>query len=253
MKLLTATLLFVLTAFTSVEAQNYSQFPGTVADPFPTAAAPIWAKLTVVGNVVTCYYANGAAAPTAWIQLGAPQTVDFVNNPLLVGVYITAHNAAAISTGTIDNVSITSPSNSIYKLADGDIGSPALMGSANLINGVWSLSGSGADIWNTSDQCNFQPWLVWGDCTIICRVTSLSIIGDPWQKIGIMVRDSYNSGSAYALFCATRSNGVSFQYRLASNNNADQTMLIAPPTPGVTATPSIGYEPNGPSAYVLRP
>jgi len=169
-----------------------------------------------------------------------------------VGVYITAHNAAAISTGTIDNVSIASPSNSIYKLADSDIGAPALMGSANLINGVWSLSGSGADIWNASDQCNFQPWLVWGDCTIICRVTSLST-GDPWQKIGIMVRDTYNSGSAYALFCATRSNGVSFQYRLAANNNPDKTTLIAPPTPGVTATPSIGYEVAGPAAYVLRP
>jgi hypothetical protein len=253
MKLFTIIFLMSLAALVPLQAQTYySGCSNSIAVPSPTAAAPIWAKLNVVGNVVTCYYTTGAAAPKTWIQIGAKQTVDFVNNPILVGIYLLAHNAGAVGTGTIDNVSITSPSNSIYKLADGDIGSPTLMGSANLINGVWSISGSGADIWNNTDQFNFQPWLVWGDCTITCRVTSLSA-GDPWQKIGIMVRDSYNSGAAYALFCATPGKGIGFQYRLGSNNNPDVTMLIAPPVPGLTAAPSTGYEVNGPACYVLRP
>jgi hypothetical protein len=126
------------------------------------------------------------------------------------------------------------------------------MGSANLINGVWTISGSGADIWQTSDQFNFQPWLVWGDCTITCRITSLSA-GDPWQKLGIMIRDGYNSGSAYAMLCATYNNGICFQVRLADNNNPDKQMVIAPPSAGVTASASIGFDQIGATAYVLHP
>jgi hypothetical protein len=102
------------------------------------------------------------------------------------------------------------------------------MGSANLINNVWNISGSGADIWGTSDQCNFQPWLVWGDCTVVCRLTSLSS-GNAWQKFGLMVRDGFNSGSDYALFCASGGEGVSFQYRRTFCDNPDETHLVARP------------------------
>lgn len=232
-------------------AQISAQAEPALACPPPTTAAPIWGKLVVSGNTVTCYYAKGLAKPNAWTQLGQTQTIGFVNNPLLVGIYLTSHNANALSAGTIDNFSIT-PS-SAYRLADHDVGAPELMGSANLIGGVWSLSGSGADIWGTSDQFNFQPWLVWGDCTIICRVTSLTTSGDPWEKIGIMVRDGFNSGSDFALFCATNGSGVAFQYRLQFENNSDETLLVAPPAPGVTSGVAIGYGLTGSTSYVLRP
>ena len=127
------------------------------------------------------------------------------------------------------------------------------MGSANLMSGVWTISGSGADIWNTFDQFNFQPWLVWGDCTVICRVTSLSR-GDPWQKIGIMVRDGFNSGSDYALFCATYSKGVDFQYRPDFFNNGDTTSYVAAPA-GTVSGIAVGMGITGTfqGPYVVRP
>jgi len=250
MKLFSLTFLLALAAWAPVHAQSISQDPGPLACPAPTAAAPVWGKLVITGNVVTCYYATGKATPTTWTQIGQPETIGFINNPLLVGIYITSHDTTSISSGTIDNFSITPAPT--YRLADCDIGAPALMGSANLIAGTWNISGSGTDIWSTSDQCNFQPWLVWGDCTVICRVTSISS-GNIWQKIGIMIRDGYNSGSDYALFCATPGKGVSFQYRLAFNNNPDVTQLVAPPAPGVTSTVAIGYSQTGTTAYVLRP
>ena len=240
-----------------MRAQTGSTICGSASDPSPTPSAPIWAKMVLADNVVTCYYANGsslptgASTPTNWTQLGTPQTIGFVNNPLLVGIFLTSHNCGAISTGTIDNVSITPAAT--YELADVDVGKPTFMGSANLINGVWNISGSGYDIWNTSDQFNFQPWLVWGDCTIICRITSLSTGSCSWEKIGLMIRDSYNSGSAYAAFCATPGNGLSFQCRAADTNNSDQQMLVAPPSPGVTASTTIGFDTLGLSAYVIHP
>jgi hypothetical protein len=237
LKLFFFAVLFALSTLVSLHAQYNSGHSGPFSCPAPTAAAPVWGKLVINGNTVSCYYAVGAATPTAWLPLGQSQTINFLNNPILVGIYITAHNSAAISSGTIDNVSI-SPTPT-YLLQDQDIGAPKLMGSANLISGVWNITGSGADIWNTADQFNFQPWLVTGNCTVICRVTSLSN-GDPWQKIGIMVRDGYNSGSDYALFCATCAEGVDFQYRNSFYPNGDIVKYVAPPAPGVTSGVAIG-------------
>jgi hypothetical protein len=250
MKTTLLTFFFALTAIACVHAQCTSQDAGNIATPAPTAAAPIWAKLVVASNTVTCYYAKGVAAPTTWTQIGKPEAINFVNNPVLVGMYLCSDSPTALCSGTIDNFSITPAPT--YRLADADIGAPALMGSANLINGVWNLSGCGTDIWNASDQFNFQPWLVWGDCTIVARITSIGA-GDGWQKIGIMVRDGYNSGSDYAMFCATGGAGVDFQWRRSFNNNPDATQLVAPAAPGATTNIAVGYSLTGPTAYVVRP
>ena len=250
MKTFLLSILFTLGAVAPACALTSSLMANTIASPAPTAAAPIWGKLVITGNVVTCYYAKGTATPTTWTQLGTPQTVGFINNPLLVGVYITSHDTTAIATGTIDNFSITPAPT--YRLADVDIGAPTYMGSANLISNVWHLAGSGDDIWYTADQFNFQPWLVWGNCTVICRVTSIST-GNIWQKIGIMVRDGFNSGSDYAMFCATYGSGIDFQYRLAFNNNNDETQFVAPPAPGITSSIVTGYGLTGSSSYTVRP
>jgi hypothetical protein len=250
-KIIYCALIFVLFLSATAYALSSSQEFTPIACPAPTAAAPVWGKLVISGNVVTCFYATGIAAPTVWKQIGVPETINFVNNPILIGVYITAHNGNALSTGTIDNFSITPAPT--YRLADYDIGMPALMGSANLVSGVWTMTGSGADIWGTSDQCNFQSWLVWGDCTVICRATSLLTSGNAWEKIGIMARDGFNSGSDYALFCASNGGGVAYQYRANFNNNPDIIEYVAPPAPGVKSGIAIGYGLTGGTSYPVRP
>jgi hypothetical protein len=247
-------LFFALAAILPVVAQSEAQQSAIVNLPVPTAAAPIWGKLVISGNTVTCYYAKGTAKPTTWTQLGSPETIGFVNDPILVGIYLTAHDngaAATISNGTIDNFSITPTPT--YRLADTDPGAPTLMGSANLINGVWNLSASGNDVWGSYDQCNFQSWLVWGDATVICRVTSLTTSGSPWEKIGIMVRDGFNSGSDYAAFCASNGAGVAYQYRPEFDDNNDITEFVAPPLPGVKSSVAVGYGLTGGTSYTLRP
>jgi len=253
-KLFFTALFGVFAALMPVQALTSAGQQGPISCPAPTPAAPVWGKLVVSGNSVTCFYATGAATPTVWTQIGVPRTTDFINNPVLVGIYITAHDStgpSTVSTGTIDNFSITPAPT--YQLMDYDIGSPSLMGSANLISGVWNIAGSGKDIWGTSDQFNFQSWLVWGDCTIICRVTSLLASGSTWEKMGIMVRDGFNSGSDYASFCATNGNGILFQYRLSFNDNPDLIDYVAPPAPGVQSSVSIGYGLTGGTTYTLRP
>jgi hypothetical protein len=251
-----ATLLFSALGFllpvsaTTVVTPAVSISAGGITTTPPSSAVPIWGRLVLTGNTVTCYYALGAATPKLWIKIGVSQTIDFINNPILIGMYIASDDGSSVSTGTIDNFWITPAAT--YRLADYDIGAPTLMGSANLINGVWNLSGSGACIWATSDQCNFQSWLVWGDCTVICRVTSLSV-GPEVSKIGIMLRDGFNSGSDYALFCAKGGGGVDFQFRRSFNDNADITEFVAPPAPGVKSGVAVGYGLTGGTSYTVRP
>ena len=249
-KFIVIALFQLLGAFHLAQGATSAAMATAIPCTVPTATAPVWGKLVIVGNTVTCYYALGTATPKTWTQLGVPETIGFINNPILVGMYVTSHDATAITTGTIDNFSITPAPT--YRLADYDIGSPAYMGSSNLINGVWNLTGNGVDIWGTSDQCNFQSWLVWGDCTVVCRVTSLSA-GNVWEKIGIMIRDGFNSGSDYALFCATNGSGLDFQYRTLFNDNPDITQFVAPPLPGVKSGVAVGYGLTGGTTYTLRP
>jgi hypothetical protein len=216
----------------------------------PTALAPVWGKLVVSGNTVTCYYGTGLTTPKSWTQLGTPQTINFINNPILVGLFLTSDSSSVLGSGTIDNFSITPAPT--YRLADYDIGQPSVMGSANLLDGVWNITGGGSGVLGTYDQCNFQSWLVWGDCTVICRTTSFASTYYN-QKMGIMVRDGFNSGSDCALFCVKKTGSVDYQYRTTFKNNADVTQFVAPPAPGTGSSVAVGLGLTGGTSYTLRP
>jgi hypothetical protein len=94
---------------------------------------------------------------------------------------------------------------------DTDVGSPALAGSASYDSGVFTVNGSGVDIWGTSDQFNYVSQPMTENETIVARVTSQTDT-DPWAKAGVMIKQSTTAGSTYALLAVTPGNGVSFQY-----------------------------------------
>ena len=86
-----------------------------------------------------------------------------------------------------------------------------MAGSASYASGVFTVNGSGADIWGTSDQFNYVSQSLTGDGSIVARVTSQSDT-DPWAKAGVMIKQSTTSGSPYALLAVTPGNGVQFEY-----------------------------------------
>ena len=112
-----------------------------------------------------------------------------------------------------------------------DIGSPAMAGSSSFDGTTYTLSGAGSDIWNTSDQFQFDYKSVTGDQTLIAKVTSLTNT-DGWAKAGVMFRDSTAAGSIFADMVATPGSGVSFQWR--GNTGGDcgfaQTTGVASPS-----------------------
>jgi uncharacterized protein YjdB/endoglucanase Acf2 len=72
----------------------------------PAGAVPYWVRLVRAGNVITSFVsANG----TSWTQVGAATTISMAS-AVQVGLAITSHNDAVLSTATFDNVTVTTGS-----------------------------------------------------------------------------------------------------------------------------------------------
>jgi alpha-N-arabinofuranosidase len=102
-----------------------------------------------------------------------------------------------------------------------DIGAVGVAGGSLYANGVFTLSGAGADIQGTADAFRFDYMTVTGDCTIIARVASVQNI-DSWSKAGVMIRAGLGANAANAFIAVTPgsgvtpSSGVTWQYRLTA-------------------------------------
>jgi hypothetical protein len=73
-------------------------------------SAPIWVKLTRVGNSFSAFYSNDG---NAWTQLGTAQTV-VMNTTALAGLAVTAHNIGLLNNSSFANVSGTALADVIY-------------------------------------------------------------------------------------------------------------------------------------------
>lgn len=103
-----------------------------------------------------------------------------------------------------------------------DIGSVAAAGSASYTSGTFSMSGSGSDIWNNSDNFQYVYQPLNDDGTIVARVASQSN-SNPWAKAGVMVRETLAAGSRHAFMAITPGNGVAFQNRTSTGGSSNNT------------------------------
>jgi PKD repeat protein len=95
-----------------------------------------------------------------------------------------------------------------------DIGAVAAAGSASYSGGTFTVSGSGADIWDTADEFHYAHQPMSGDGQIVARLAAQQNT-DPWAKAGVMIREDLTAGSKYAMMAVT-SGGLLFQYRSAT-------------------------------------
>ena len=100
--------------------------------------------------------------------------------------------------------------------------------------GKMSLTGSGTDIWNNSDQFGFAYKTLTGDGSIVARVTDKGTGTNTWAKGGVMIRAGLNGGSTFAAMVlsdnsdGTASYGYSLQYRLTTDGAAASADGTAP-------------------------
>lgn len=112
--------------------------------------------------------------------------------------------------------------------ASSDVGATGVAGSATEGGGLYTISGSGADIWGNADAFRFASQTLAGDGEIRARISSQSN-SDPWAKAGVMIRDGNTAGAMHAMMILTPSNGFSFQWRTTSGGASS---LIAGPASG---------------------
>ncbi|MBN1806276.1 MAG: hypothetical protein JW837_13595 [Sedimentisphaerales bacterium] len=87
--------------------------------------------------------------------------------------------------------------------------------------GTYTLTGSGADIWDNSDQFHFAFREFSGSGAIIAKVENLDNT-DPFAKAGVMIRESLDANSRYVGVFITPENGVRFQYRTLTDGSTDR-------------------------------
>ncbi|MHC4228037.1 MAG: LamG-like jellyroll fold domain-containing protein, partial [Planctomycetota bacterium] len=88
--------------------------------------------------------------------------------------------------------------------------------------GTFTMTGSGADIWNTSDEFHFAYKTLTGPGTIVARVDSIENTHN-WAKAGVMIRETLNADSKYSFALISAASGVAAQGRTDTGIGATGT------------------------------
>jgi hypothetical protein len=179
----------------------------------PYSWAPLWIKLVRAGDIFTAYQSEDG---TSWTTIGS------ITVPMAASVYaglaVTSHVNGTLCTGTFDTLSI---SGELGGWTSADIGSVSPSGSDSMGGGVFTVSGSGADIWDTTDAFHFVYQQVVGDGTFVARVTQ---VGDTnsnlWAKAGLMIRDNLTPNAPHIMMLATPNSNSGIVYRSTSGGTS---------------------------------
>jgi len=95
-----------------------------------------------------------------------------------------------------------------------DLGTVTPAGEATHSNGTFTIKGSGADIWESSDQFQFVNQSITGDAEIIAKVNSLTNT-NTYAKAGVMFRETLTPTSKHAMTDVSAAAGVEFLSRNA--------------------------------------
>ena len=205
--------------------------PPSVSITAPADGASFAAPATIPISV-TAMAGTGAAvsrvdfyAGTTLVGSNTESPYSFTWNEVDAGNYLlTARITDSLNRIAVSNaVGITVADNALTTpWTTRDIGTVGLAGSAGYLNGTFSLSGSGADIWGTADGFRYVYQPLSGDGQIIARVASLQNT-NTWAKAGVMIRETLAANSRHALMAVTPGAGTAFQRRLTSGATSIST------------------------------
>jgi regulation of enolase protein 1 (concanavalin A-like superfamily)/DNA-directed RNA polymerase subunit RPC12/RpoP len=106
-----------------------------------------------------------------------------------------------------------------------DIGAVGAMGAFSEAKGVFVVSGSGADIWSQADAFHYVYRALNGNGTLTARVFTQQNTA-AWAKAGVMIRETLNPDSAFALALVTPLSGLAFQERSNTASPASTVLKI---------------------------
>src|SRR5437899_2220385 len=194
----------------------------------PVAPPPNFSLSTLPSSVTIVQGASGTSTITVSPQNGFNGNVSLSVSGLPSGVTASFNPSSTTSTSTLTltanstattgtvTVTITGTSGSLTSTTtvsltvhavnvptlpsvwtDGDIGSTGVAGSAGYANDVFTVSGSGAQIYGTADAFHFVYQPLTGDGTMVARLVSVQG-GSGYVSPGVMIRETLNAGATNA-------------------------------------------------------
>jgi hypothetical protein len=201
------------------------------------STAPHWVKLSRDYKTISAYESTDGVN---WTFVGADTFP--ADSVAFIGLAVSSHVSGTLATATFDSVKTSVPP----PWTDGDIGDVPFKGSAEYSDGTFTVTGSGADVWGTSDAFHYVFQNLEGDGTIIAHVATIENVS-PWVKAGVMIRSGFNPSSTHVFMLVSASKGVAFQRRDALAGTSVSTAgsaAIAPRWVKITRTGDTfsGYE-----------
>lgn len=112
-----------------------------------------------------------------------------------------------------------------------DVGAVGATGAFNLSSGMFTIQGSGADIWDSGDEFRYVFQALSGNCSLTARVMSMQNTAG-WAKAGLMIRETLDPSSKYVINFMSPANGTALQQRDTTGGSAsgvsNNTGLAAP-------------------------
>jgi glucose/arabinose dehydrogenase len=204
-------------------------------------AAPLVSLTSLAPNTVLTAPANVTLTATASDSDGTISKVEFFSGSTVLGSATTApfsfnwsniaagnysltakatDNRGATATSSAINLTVNAPPTTGLPVPwqNQDVGAVGVAGSTGFASGVFTLKGSGADIWESNDGFQFAWQPLSRDGEIVARVVSVGNT-DPWAKAGVMIRSSLAANAPYAMTMVTPGRGAGYQWRYFVNGN----------------------------------
>ena len=189
---------------------------------YPSATATFNVRRsTVHGGSYTPIATNLASTTFADTNV-SPGTLYFyvVSGVDAAGESVNSAEASASLAGTPSSLWLTE-----------DIGAVGATGTFNLSGSTFTIQGSGADIWNSSDEFRYAFQALSGDCSITAHVLNMQGTTG-WAKAGVMIRETLDASSQYVINFMSPGNGTALQERVGTGGSAsgvsNNTGLTAP-------------------------
>ena len=184
-----------------------------------SGTAPKWVRIVRSGSTVSAYVSGDGSS---WSLVGS-DTIT-MGTTVYVGLALSSHTDTAIATATYDNVSVSASSTSTLPSgwSNSDVGTVAAAGTSSFSGGTFTVTGSGADIWGSTDEFQFAYTSLSGDGSIVARVATVQHVAD-WTKAAVMMRASLNASSRQAMMLVSAGKGLAFQRRVTDGGTSTST------------------------------
>jgi len=165
---------------------------------------PVWLRLNRTANTVTASISQDALS---WTTVGTTAITGCCWD--LGGLIVTSHDNGAMARATFEEPQIGLD----WPWNDQDIGAVGRAGGAEFVHQRYAVSGSGADIWGTSDAFHFLHQFHTGpNWRIVARVDGEQDT-NPFAKAGVMLRRSLDASSPHVILDVRPNGAVEFMAR----------------------------------------